>query len=182
MAVCGQKLFIINYSIYSLHFVCRLYTVALFWRLCTDGAGLVFQLPVYILFWRQEKCYPEGSLAPEGLVCLLPVFCSLQLNSSTRPCLVPAPLITPHLTHTFPLTSLSLAFSLSPALALSFFSHLPLLFLTSACSHIPVGDLLFFFCLFFFSCLLFFFFLQYIQVRHYNGSTGVRGPVPTAVR
>lgn len=72
-------------------------------------------------------------------------FCSLQLNSSTRPCLVPAPLITPHLTHTFPLTSLSLTFSLSPALPLSFFSHLPLLFLTSACSHIPVGDLLFFF-------------------------------------
>lgn len=87
---------------------------------------LRISLPVYVLFWSLEKCHPEGLLELDGMVCLLPVFSSLQLNSSTCPCLVPTP-------------TLSACFiSLSPSSLLSCLSHFLSLQFFLLLSHISL--------------------------------------------
>lgn len=93
-------------------------------------AGLLFQLPVYVLFWSLEKCYPEGLLALDGKICLLLFFSFLQLNSSSHPCLLPTP---PSRCISLSLSFLLLCLShfLSPALS---FPH------RSSLSHISLSS------------------------------------------
>lgn len=128
----------IIYCIYSLY----LYILyrPLLWQLYAAQAGLAFQLPVCVLFWRLEKWHPEGLLELDGMVCLLPVFSFLHLNSSTCPCLIPTPtlslLLAPHVTLTFFLTPLSLTFYVSPVL-----SPAHSLFHTFLLSHMNLASL-----------------------------------------
>lgn len=87
-------------------------------QLCVARAGSVFQPPVYVLFWGLEKCYPEGLLEFDGVVCLLPSF---SFYNSTPP----------HVLVSFPLPLSSCCISLS--LSLFFVSYT--LFLSRALSQ-----------------------------------------------
>lgn len=92
-------------------------------------AGLLFQLPVYVLFWSLEKCYPEGLLALDGKICL-PFFSFC--NSTPPHTLVFFPL--PHLaaSHSHFLSYFFVSHIFSHLLSLF---HITRLFLTSVCLH-----------------------------------------------
>lgn len=108
--------------------ICCHYTVFLFWQLYKARAGSVFHLPVYVLFWSLEKCYPEGLLDRKAFCCFSFSLTQLLLTppSSSHS------LISLHLTLTFfsPYFCVSHIFSH----LLSLF-HITRLFLTSVCPH-----------------------------------------------